>query len=64
MPLLVTFTGDESIDFDGEIVGGGWDFDGDGTFDIWDDSDIGHLITSNYTYFTPGVYNAKLRVVE
>ncbi|MCB1186442.1 PQQ-binding-like beta-propeller repeat protein [bacterium] len=63
-PLDVSFSGTDSTDFDGSIVGGGWDFDGDGTYDVWDDTDIVHVTGAANTYMTPGTYNAKLRVVD
>ncbi len=63
-PLDVSFAGNESTDFDGSIVGGGWDFDGDGTYDVWDDTDIVHVTAASFNYTNPGVYNAKLRVVD
>ncbi|MCB1221406.1 MAG: PKD domain-containing protein [Planctomycetales bacterium] len=63
-PLEVSFDGSGSMDFDGSIVGGGWDFDGDGTYDVWDDTDIVHVTSAGNTYTTPGTYNAKLRVVD
>ncbi len=63
-PLPVSFSGAESVDFDGSIVGGGWDFDGDGIFNVWDDTDIVHVLSANATFTKPGVYNAKLRVVD
>lgn len=63
-PLAVSFSGVESMDFDGIIVGGGWDFDGDGGFNVWDDTDIVHVTSANATFTKPGVYNAKLRVVD
>ncbi|MCB1219089.1 MAG: PKD domain-containing protein [Planctomycetales bacterium] len=63
-PLAVTFSGTDSTDFDGSIVGGGWDFDGDGTYEVWDDTDIVHVTSAMHTYTQPGTYNAKLRVVD
>lgn len=63
-PLIVNFSGTASTDFDGNIVGGGWDFDGDGTYDIWDDTDIVHVSAAQFNYTVPGTYNAKLRVVD
>ncbi|MCB1186889.1 PKD domain-containing protein [bacterium] len=63
-PLEVSFSGAESVDFDGSIVGGGWDFDGDGVFNVWDDTDKLHVISADATFTKPGVYNAKLRVVD
>ncbi|MCB1221033.1 MAG: PQQ-binding-like beta-propeller repeat protein [Planctomycetales bacterium] len=63
-PLDVSFSGSDSTDFDGSIVGGGWDFDGDGTYDVWDDSDIVHVTGADHNYSTPGIYNAKLRVLD
>ncbi|MEZ5336762.1 MAG: PKD domain-containing protein [bacterium] len=63
-PLDVSFSGTDSTDFDGTIAGGGWDFDGDGTYDVWDDTDIVHVTSANHTYAAPGLYNARLRVVD
>ncbi|MCB1220436.1 MAG: PKD domain-containing protein [Planctomycetales bacterium] len=63
-PLIVDFSGTESTDFDGVVVGGGWDFDGDGTYDVWDDTDILHVTAAQHTYTTPGTYNARLRVLD
>ena len=63
-PMTVNFSGTDSTDFDGSVVGGGWDFDGDGTYDVWDDTDIVHVTAASYEYTTPGTYNAKLRVVD
>ncbi|MCB1188404.1 PKD domain-containing protein [bacterium] len=63
-PLDVSFSGSESTDFDGTVVGGGWDFDGDGTYDVWDDTDIVHVTSAMHTYSAAGVYNAKLRVLD
>jgi outer membrane protein assembly factor BamB len=64
VPLTVNFSGTDSTDFDGSVVGGGWDFDGDGTYDVWDDTDIVHVTAASFEYTTPGTYNAKLRVVD
>ena len=63
-PLNVTFSGADSEDFDGEIVGGGWDFDGDGVYELFDDTDIVHVLEAQHEYAAPGLYNAKLRVVD
>ncbi|MEZ5337410.1 MAG: PKD domain-containing protein [bacterium] len=63
-PLEVSFSGSGSTDFDGSIVGGGWDFDGDGAYDVWDDSDIVHVTSAMHTYMEGGVYNARLRVLD
>ncbi|MCB1217143.1 PQQ-binding-like beta-propeller repeat protein [bacterium] len=63
-PLEVSFSGGGSTDFDGSIVGGGWDFDGDGAYDVWDDSDIVHVTGAMHTYMEGGVYNARLRVLD
>jgi len=63
-PLQVDFDGAESLDFDGTIVGGGWDFDGDGTYDAFDDTDLVHVLAEQHIYNAPGLYNAKLRVID
>ncbi|MCB1217174.1 PQQ-binding-like beta-propeller repeat protein [bacterium] len=62
-PLEVNFDGTESTDFDGSIVGGGWDFDGDGIYELWNETDTAVLSAVN-NYTSPGVYNAKLRVLD
>ncbi|MEZ5336902.1 MAG: PKD domain-containing protein [bacterium] len=62
-PLSVSFDGTESTDFDGSIVGGGWDFDGDGIFDAYDESSTSQL-TASHEYSLPGFYNARLRVID
>jgi hypothetical protein len=63
VPLLVDFDGTASLDFDGNIVGGGWDFDGDGIFDLFDESSPDDL-SGQFLYEAPGLYNAKLRVID
>lgn len=63
-PLTVSFDGSDSTDFDGSVVGGGWDFDGDGTYDVWADEELTHVTAASHEYTAPGVYNAKLRVVD
>ena len=62
-PLTVDFSG-AGEDFDGLIVGGGWDFDGDGTYDVWDDTDIVHVVSAQHTYTQTGLYNARLQVID
>ena len=62
-PLSVDFDGTESTDFDGSIVGGGWDFDGDGIYDAFDEESTAQL-TANHSYAAPGFYNARLRVID
>ncbi|MEZ5336897.1 MAG: PKD domain-containing protein [bacterium] len=62
-PLLVSFDGTGSSDFDGSITGGGWDFDGDGIFDSFDEESTAQL-TGQFSYSTPGLYNARLRVID
>jgi len=59
-PLLVTFTG-SGVDDDGEVASYSWDFDGNGVYD-WTQSEF--YGTMNFTYQTPGLYNAKLRVED
>lgn len=63
VPLLVEFDGSVSTDFDGTISGGGWDFDGDGLFDLFDETSTDDL-SGQFLYETPGLYNAKLRVID
>ncbi|MCB1218184.1 PQQ-binding-like beta-propeller repeat protein [bacterium] len=63
-PLDVEFDGSESTDFDGSIVGGGWDFDGDGIYDVWDDAAVTHVSAAGNVYSAAASYNAKLRVVD
>lgn len=62
-PLQVNFDGTDSKDSDGDVVGGGWDFDGDGIFDAFDDASLSQLALQ-HTYVTPGLYNARLAVVD
>jgi PKD repeat protein len=62
-PLLVDFDGTDSTDFDGTITGGGWDFDGDGIYDAYDESSTDQL-TAQFLYEASGFYNARLRVID
>ncbi len=62
-PLEVDFSAGESADPDGSIVGGGWDFDGDGAFDAFDAASTDQL-SAQHTYNAPGLFNAKLRVID
>ncbi|MCD6493506.1 MAG: PKD domain-containing protein [Archaeoglobaceae archaeon] len=57
-PLNVTFTCN-AHDEDGSIVGYEWDFDGDGHID---NTTTTNTVTHKYT--TPGVYNARVTVVD
>ncbi|MEZ5337090.1 MAG: PQQ-binding-like beta-propeller repeat protein [bacterium] len=63
-PLSVQFDATQSTDFDGSITGGGWDFDGDGTYDSWSDDDFASLALVSHVYTAPGLYNARLRVTD
>ena len=63
-PFEVSFSGSNSTDPGGWIVGGGWDFDGDGTYDAWDGASKLFVISATHEYTVPGLYNAKLRVVD
>lgn len=62
-PLLVDFDGTDSTDFDGTVTGGGWDFDGDGIYDAYDEASTDQL-TAQFLYETPGFYNARLKVLD
>lgn len=55
-PLKVDFSAHGTYDPDsGDYLTYSWDFDGDGVFDM-------EGITAQYTFNTPGVYQAKLKV--
>lgn len=62
-PLSVDFDGSGSTDFDGTVVGGGWDFDGDGVYDSYDEGSTANL-SASHQYNTPGFYNARLKVLD
>ena len=64
VPLEVSFSGTDSTDFDGTIVGGGWDFDGDGIYEIWNDADTAPVQAAVHNYAGAGMYNARLRVLD
>ena len=57
-PLNVSFNGTTSSDPDGDTLTYSWDLNGDGTFG---DSTSA---TPSFTYTTPGVYTARLRVSD
>jgi hypothetical protein len=57
-PLNVAFDSDAQ-DLDGAIVEYAWDFEGDGIFDT-----TGGTPSTNHSYNTPGLYNAKLRATD
>ena len=57
-PLNVSFSGTTSSDPDGDTLTYSWDLNGDGTFG---DSTSA---TPSFTYSTPGVYTARLRVSD
>ncbi|MEM2900006.1 MAG: PKD domain-containing protein, partial [Thermoplasmata archaeon] len=56
----VNFTNYYGLDDDGTIVLYEWDFDGDGTYD-WSNTTN---ITVTYVYNTVGIYTARLRVTD
>ncbi|MCC7476990.1 PKD domain-containing protein [bacterium] len=62
-PLQVNFDGTASTDFDGSVVGGGWDFDGDGVYEVFDANSTAQL-SVQHTYNSAGLFNAKLKVVD
>lgn len=59
-PLRVTFTGDFFDPVDGRVANYQWDFDGDGLFDYFSETqpDV------SYTYTDPGIYNAIFKVTD
>lgn len=57
--LAVSFDASDSSDADGWVVGYDWDWDGDGVYDL-----LSGGATPQHTYFTPGTYNATVRVVD
>jgi len=59
VPLTVTFT-PEAIDTVGTVIRYQWDYNGDGIYDRTDYIPT----TSRYTYRTPGVYQATLKVID
>ena len=63
VPLSVTFEG-EAYDYDGEVIGAGWDFDGDGAYDVWDAAALTHLNPPPQSYPTPGLVNVRFRIVD
>jgi PKD repeat protein len=63
-PHTVAFSA-EAEDADGFIFAGGWDFDGDGVYDTWsEEGDLSALNPPDHEFAEPGIYNAKLRVVD
>jgi len=62
-PLTVRFTSDGRSP-EGTIVAYYWDFDGNGVIDNGSFWDYSMPLTYSYTYQTPGVYQAKLTVVD
>ncbi|HEX5542899.1 MAG TPA: ThuA domain-containing protein [Micromonospora sp.] len=56
-PLEVRFSGEQSIDPEGEALTYAWDFDGDGTVDSTDPK-------PTHTYTKNGVYDARLTVTD
>ncbi|MCB1186882.1 PQQ-binding-like beta-propeller repeat protein [bacterium] len=63
-PLAVSLDATQSTDPDGSITGGGWDFDGDGSYDAWSDDDFASVAQLEHVYTSPGLYNLRLRVVD
>ena len=59
VPLTVSFT-PEAIDTVGTVIRYQWDYNGDGIYDRTDYIPT----TSRYTYRTPGVYQATLKVID
>lgn len=58
-PLAVNFAG-SATDADGSVVLYQWDFADDGVFDYSDATSA----TTQFTYTTPGLYTARLRVTD
>jgi glucose/arabinose dehydrogenase len=56
-PRTVAFSSAGSTDPDGEVLTYAWDFDGNGTTDST-------AANASFTYTTPGVFQAKLRVTD
>ena len=59
-PLLVSFDGSDSQDSDGSIVSYEWDLDGDGTFEIYSESQA----TMLHTFGRKGTSTIGLRVTD
>ncbi|KPA11161.1 surface layer protein [Candidatus Magnetomorum sp. HK-1] len=57
--LLVNFTSD-SQDADGQIVSYDWDFDGDGDYELSDNT----TQSTMYSFVNPGLYKISLKVVD
>lgn len=57
--LAVSFDASASADPDGTIAGCDWDWNGDGVYD-----QLSGGATPQHVYFTPGTYNATVRVVD
>jgi len=64
-PLTVNFDASGSFD-DGSIVNYEWDFDGDGTFNEADNTELSFQgnNTASYTYTVNGLYNPTVRVTD
>ncbi len=63
-PLSSFFSGTDSTDSDGSIVGGGWDFDGDGFYEAWEDADLVYVTSTEHTYIGSGMHTARLGIVD
>ena len=59
-PLLVQLKGDYSSDYDGSIVLFEWDYNGDGTYDYYSETQP----NVNFTYAQNGTYTPTLRVTD
>jgi hypothetical protein len=58
-----------TTDPDGDNLKYGWDFNGDGTVDIWDDNGgyyytSGAPISTSYSWSTPGSYNVQVKAED